>query len=217
MIQLAQLTKHMPELSIEQIIMSLSYFGIFLLMITNGVVSFPSSQVLYIITGYFIFTGDLTLSLVVLVGALGNTIGNIILYEVVRRKGIGYIETIAVKLYQIPKEKFERNLAKIQIAFSKRGLWFVFVGKLIPALKVFVPIPAGLAEMNRALYSTIIFVTSVIWTFPFIAIGYYFGKSSDMFGKYAIGLIIVALVVVSLLYRYLNSEEVVSEIEGVRK
>ncbi len=217
MIQLAQLTKHMPELSIEQIIMSLSYFGIFLLMITNGVVSFPSSQVLYIITGYFIFTGDLSLPLVVLVGALGNTIGNIILYEVVRRKGVGYIEIIAIKLYQIPKEKFERNLAKVQIAFSKKGAWFVFIGKLIPALKVFVPIPAGLAKMNRGVYSSIIFITSTIWTFPFIAIGYYFGKSSDLFGKYAIGLIIIALVVVSLLYRYLNSEEIVSEIEGVKR
>jgi len=217
MIQLAQLTKYMPEFSIEQIIMSLSYFGIFLLMITNGVVSFPSSQVLYIIAGYFIFTGDLSLPLVVLVGALGNTIGNIILYEAVRRKGVGYIETIAIKLYQIPKEKFERNLAKVQIAFSKRGAWFVFIGKLIPALKVFVPIPAGLAKMNRTLYATIIFVTSTIWTFPFIAIGYYFGKSSDLFGKYAIVLIIIALVVVSVLYRYMNSEGVVSEIEGVGK
>jgi len=206
----------MPDISIEQIIMSLSYFGIFLLMITNGVVSFPSSQMLYIIAGYFIFTGDLGLLPVILIGAIGNTVGNIILYELVRAKGVGYIEKIAIKLYQIPKETFERNLQKVQIAFSKKGALFVFIGKLIPALKVFVPIPAGLAKMNRTLYSIIIFIASIIWTFPFIAIGYYFGKSSDLFGKYAIVLILVALVVLAVFYRYMNSEKILREIEGVK-
>jgi membrane protein DedA with SNARE-associated domain len=206
-----------PDISIEQIITSLSYFGIFLLMISNGVVSFPSSQILYIITGYFIFTGDLGLLPVIIAGAVGNTIGNIVLYELVRAKGVGYIEKITTKLYQIPKEKFERNLAKVQIAFQKKGAWFVFIGKLIPALKVFIPIPAGLAKMNRALYSTTILIASTIWTLPFIAIGYYFGKSSDVFGKYAIALILVALVVLAVFYKYINSEKVVSEIEGVVK
>ena len=186
-------------------------------MISNGVVSFPSSQILYIITGYFIFTGDLGLLPVVIVGAIGNTIGNIVLYELVRAKGVRYVETIAVKLYQIPKEKFERNLSKVQVAFQKKGAWFVFVGKLVPALKVFVPIPAGLAKMNRALYSTTILIASTIWTLPFIAIGYYFGKSSDVFGKYAIALILVALVVLAIFYKYINSEKVVSEIEGIKK
>ncbi len=199
----------MPDISIEQIIISLSYFGIFLLMISNGAVSFPSSQILYIIAGYFVFTGDLSLLPVIIVGAVGNTIGNVILYELVRAKGAKYI----TKFRLFPEEIVQ----KVQIAFTKRGTWFVFIGKLIPALKVFVPIPAGLAKMNRGLYASIILVASAIWTLPFIAIGYYFGKSSDVFGKYAIVLIIIALVIMTVLYRYMNSEEVVSEIEGVKK
>ncbi len=199
----------MPDFSIEQIIISLSYFGIFILMISNGAVSFPSSQILYIIAGYFVFTGDLGLLPVVVAGAVGNTIGNIILYELVRAKGAEYI----TKFRLFPKEVVQ----KVQIAFTKRGAWFVFIGKLIPALKVFVPIPAGLAKMNRILYASIILISSIIWTFPFLAIGFYFGKSSDVFGKYAIILIIIALVVMTVLYRYMNSEEVVSEIEGVKK
>jgi len=199
----------MSELSIEQIIVSLSYFGIFLLMISNGAVSFPSSQILYIITGYFIFTENLLLIPVIVAGALGNTIGNIILYELVRIRGFHYI----TKFQLFPEE----IVRKVQVAFQKRGAWFVFIGKLIPALKVFVPIPAGLAKMNRALYTSIIFISSIIWTFPFIAIGYYFGKSSDVFGKYAIVLIIIALIVLTIFYKYINSEKIVREIEGVKK
>ncbi|HEY4477629.1 MAG TPA: DedA family protein [Candidatus Paceibacterota bacterium] len=195
----------MFDIPLESIIVSLGYLGIFLLMIANGFISFPSSQILYIIVGYFISIGTLALVAASLVGALGNTIGNIILYEFSRRKGISYITQY--KMFP------QREVKKVEIAFRKKGAWFLFVGKLLPAIKVFVPIPAGLGKMNRTLYAVIIFVSSYIWSLIFIAIGYYFGKSSNVFGSYAVILMIVALVVVALFYKYINSEEIAREIE----
>jgi membrane protein DedA with SNARE-associated domain len=189
----------------ETIITSFSYVGIFMLMISNGFIGFPSSQILYIIAGYFVFTGALNLPLVIIAGALGNTVGNIILYEIARRKGLHYLTK-----FQIFREK---EIKKIQVVFQKKGAWFLAVGKLIPALKVFIPIPAGLGKMNRALYVPIILVTSIIWTFPFLGIGYYFGKSSNVFGKYAVVMAIIAFVVAAVFYRFMNSEEVIQEIE----
>jgi membrane protein DedA with SNARE-associated domain len=195
-----------PDITIESTIASASYFGIFVLMIANGAVSFPSSQILYIVAGYFIAQGSLSLVGVALVGALGNTIGNVILYELVRKHGRTFIERI--KLFPT------RELAKVEHAFKQKGAWFLFVGKLLPAIKVFVPIPAGLGKMSRALFASLMFVASFIWSLAFISIGYFFGKSTDLFGRYAVILVIVALVVVLLFYRYLNSSEVVSEIEN---
>lgn len=189
----------------EAIITSFSYLGIFMLMISNGFIGFPSSQVLYIIAGYFVFTGGLNLPLVIIAGALGNTIGNIILYEVARRKGLHYLTK-----FQIFREN---EIKKVEVVFQKKGAWFLAVGKLIPALKVFIPIPAGLGKMNRALYVPIILATSIIWSFPFLGIGYYFGKSSNVFGKYAVVMAIIAFVVAALFYRFMNSEEVIKEIE----
>jgi len=206
----------MLELSVEQIIVALGYAGIFLMMVSNGIISFPSSQILYIVTGFFIFTGDLNLALVIIVGALGNTVGNIGLYEIARRKGEKYVEKFVVKFYRVPEKTFRKGLDKVRVAFQKRGAFFLFVGKLIPALKVFVPIPAGIAKMNRGLYAGIILITSAIWAVPFISIGYFFGKSSDVFGKYALILILIALIVSGIFYKYINSEEVISEIEGVK-
>lgn len=188
------------DISIEQVIVALGYFGIFAMMISNGVISFPSSQVLYIIAGYYIFTENLFLVFVIFVGAIGNTIGNIILYEITRSKGLEYI----TKFHIFPKEVIE----KVQAAFQKRGAWFVFVGKLVPALKVFVPIPAGITKMNRVLYATIIFISSAIWAIPFISIGYYFGKSSDVFGKYAIVLFVIAIIVAWYFYKFTEKQKV---------
>lgn len=195
----------MSQETIESIILFSGYAGIFFLMIANGVISFPSSQILYIIAGYFVFTGHLNLFLVVVAGALGNTIGNIILYELARSKGLSYL--LRWKIFP------ERELRKVQVAFNKKGVWFLFVGKLIPALKVFIPIPAGIARMNRPLYAAIILVSSSIWPFAFLAIGYYFGKSAHVFGAYAVVLAFIALIVATVFYKFMNSEEVISEIE----
>lgn len=194
-----------PDLTIESIITLAGYAGVFLLMIANGAVSFPSSQVLYIVVGYFIAQGNLMLIPVALAGALGNTVGNIILYELVRKHGRNFVARM--KLFPT------RELAKVEAAFQKKGAWFIFIGKLLPAIKVFVPIPAGLGKMHRGLFATLMFIASFIWSLGFISIGYFFGKSSDLFGKYALILVAVAAIVLFLFYRYLNSDEVVREIE----
>ena len=196
------------EITIETIIATLSYGGIFLLMIANGSVSFPSSQILYIIVGYFVAQGNLNFALAVLVGATGNTIGNGILYELVRKHGRAFIERI--KLFPV------HELAKVESAFRKKGAWFIFIGKLLPAIKVFIPIPAGLGKMHRGVFASIMFLASAIWATAFISIGYFFGKSSDLFGRYAFILVIIAVVVLFLFYRYINSEEVTKEVEGLK-
>lgn len=195
----------MPDITIETLIQGGSYFAIFLLMIANGAVSFPSSQVLYIIAGYFIAQGNLALVLVALAGAMGNTAGNIILYELARKHGRTFIARM--KIFPM------RELSKVELAFQKKGAWFILIGKLLPAIKVFVPIPAGLGKMHRGLFAILMFIASFIWALGFISIGYFFGKSSDIFGRYAIILIVVAAIVLILFYRYINSPAIVNEIE----
>lgn len=197
----------MSEATIEAIIAAASYGGIFLMMILNGTASFPSSQILYILVGYFIGRGDFALVPAVIAGALGNAIGNMILYEIARRKGVEYITRF--KLF--PREIIRRT----EIAFKKRGTWFVFVGKLLPAIKVFVPIPAGIGKMHRGLFAGIMVVGTAIWVLPFTAVGYFFGKSRDVFGAYAFVLLAIAIVVVALFFRYLKSSDVERELAAL--
>ena len=192
-------------MDIEAIIVGSSYIGIFRLMIANGFLSFPSSQILYIVVGYFISTGTLLLFPASLIGAVGNTIGNILLYEAIRRHGITY-----VKRFQIFREE---DIRKVEIVFRKKGLWFLFVGKLLPAIKVFIPIPAALGKVHRGKFAAIMFSSSWIWSLIFIAIGYSFGKGAVMWKSYGIILMVVAAIIIFLFYRMLNAKEVLLEIE----
>lgn len=188
----------------ETIIMSWSYAGIFLLMVANGFFSFPSSQVLYIIVGYFVGTGFLGVLPATFFGAMGNTIGNMLLYEAVRARGIAYL-----KRFNIYRES---DVQKIQLVFKKKGLWFLFIGKLLPAIKVFVPIPPALTKLDRRIFVAIMFSASWVWSFIFVAIGYMFGKGAGLWKSYGIILMIVAAIVVAVFYRYMNSESILREL-----
>jgi membrane protein DedA with SNARE-associated domain len=191
-------------MDIESIIVATSYLGIFGLMTLNGFASFPSSQILYIIVGYFVGTGALALIPAVLIGASGNALGNVLLYEAIRKHGLRYIERF--KIFR------QEDVKRVEIVFRNKGLWFLFVGKLLPAIKVFVPIPAAIGKVHRGAFASIMFAASVVWALGFITIGYIFGKSSDVFKSYGAILVVVALGVMYLFYRILNSPEVEKEL-----
>lgn len=191
-------------MDIEAIIVGFSYVGIFGLMIANGFLSFPSSQILYIVVGYFVGTGTLLLFPASIMGALGNTVGNILLYEAVRRHGIAYVKRL--QMFR------EEDLRKVEIVFRKKGLWFLFVGKLLPAIKVFIPIPAALGKVHRGKFAALMLCASWVWSLMFITIGYFFGKGATMWKSYGIALMIIAAVIVFLFYRMLNAKDVLDEI-----
>ena len=189
----------------ETIIIATSYVGIFILMISNGFFSFPSSQILYIVVGYFISTGTLFFIPASLIGAFGNTIGNILLYEVVRRHGVHYLTKF--KIFK------ESDVKKVEIFFKKKGLWFLFIGKLLPAIKVFIPIPAAMGKTHRGKFALLMLSASWLWSCVFIAIGYYFGKNTGVWKSYGTILAIVAVIIFFLFYRMLNSKEVLAELK----
>ena len=196
-------------MSLEAIVVSFSYLGVFALMVANGFFSFPSSQILYIIVGYFISTGSLLLIPVSLIGALGNTIGNILLYEAVREHGVYYLEKFHIFR--------PHDIAKVEVVFRKRGLWFLFVGKLLPALKVFIPIPAAIGKVHRGIFAVIMFFSSWLWSFIFIAIGFFFGKSTEVWRSYGIILMVIAVLIIFIFYRMINSKEVLMEIAKTKE
>lgn len=202
-------------MSIEEIILSLSYFGILLLMTSNGFWAFPSSQFLYLAAGYFAFTQDLNLGLIIFIGALGHTIGNYILYEISRKKGLKY--SIKFIKYMFAFSDPEKEVKKFQIAFKKKSILFLFIGKLANPSKIFIPIPAGISKMHRGIYLFITYITSAIWATVFTLIGFYFGKSYENFGYFGAGLLVLFLLIMMYFYKFMNSSEVLKELNENEK
>lgn len=157
---------------LHSLISSFSYVAIFLLMLTNGIGNLPSSQLLYIIAGYFVSTGSLLFIPTIIVGTLGNTIGNIITFQLVKK----YDKPFARKLLMLDENTFTKVHSALHETFSRRGMWWLFLGKLTPSVKAFIPIVAGLANTKTKLTSLIFLIASFIWAIAITTLGYYFGE-----------------------------------------
>lgn len=159
-------------MDIHSLIDSFSYIAIFFLMIANGALNFPSSQFLYVICGYFVSTGSLQFVPTVIAGALGNTIGNVIIFLLIKK----YEKPLARKILMMDEVNFNKVHTALHETFSKRGMWWIFIGKLIPSVKAFIPMVAGLAQTGNKLTSIIFLVASFIWATAITSLGYFFGE-----------------------------------------
>lgn len=167
-------------------------------MVTNGIVSLPSSQFIYVTAGFLVPSGKMEFLPIVIVGTIGNTIGNAILYEMSRRKGLGYITRW--RMFR------EEKILRLQTAFKRRGSMIIFIGKFLPGVKVVVPVVAGIASMNRKLYTVIILITSFLWALGLTYFGVYFGKNigNGRFGWYSAALILLAVVAIYVFHKYVQ-------------
>ena len=188
-------------MDLHSLIANFSYVAIFILMLTNGVVNFPSSQFLYVICGYFISTGSLLFIPTILVGALGNTLGNIITFLLVKK----YDKPFARKLLMLDQATFTKVHTALHTTFSRRGMWYIFFGKLIPSVKAFIPIVAGLANTKTSLTSFVFLIASFIWAVLVTSIGYFFGEHISFTSITTVSFLI-AVIVIYFVYKNFSKE-----------
>jgi membrane-associated protein len=160
-------------------------------MLTNGIANFPSSQLLYIIAGYFISTGNLFFIPTIIVGTLGNTIGNIITFKLIKK----YQHPLARKLLMLDEATFTKIHSALHSTFTHRGMWYIFLGKLTPSVKAFIPIVAGLADTKTKLTSFIFLIASFIWAAGITSIGYFFGENITFKSFTAVSLLVGGIII----------------------
>lgn len=188
-------------MDIHSLITSFSYTAIFILMITNGVTNLPSSQLLYLVCGYFVSTGNLLFIPTIMAGALGNTIGNIITFLLVKK----YEHSFARKLLMMDEKTFGKVHGALHVTFINKGMWYIFFGKLIPSVKAFIPIVAGLANTKTKITSFIFLIASLIWATGITSLGYFFGEQITL-KSFAIVSFIVGSVVIFIVYKKVSKK-----------
>lgn len=179
----------MFSLSYESLLSNGSLFVVLFLMVSNGLFSFPSSQILYITAGVFIAQGTLPFFPVVLLGTIGNAVGNFFLFLLTKKHG----DTVARKFVPLSKEMYDALIE----TYKDKSAWWIAIGKLTPSLKVITPILAGISRTDNTLTFFIFLVTSFVWSLLFTSIGMFFGKSFS-FGTY--GIIIGGIGIAVMLY-----------------
>lgn len=151
----------------------LDYFYVTLLMaVESSVIPFPS-EVVVPPAGYMAAEGNMNIVLVILFATLGSLIGAavnyVVSYYVGRPIVYKFAESKLGHLCLLNKEKIQRAEAY----FEKHGVVATLIGRLVPAIRQLISIPAGLAKMNFfkfALYTT---VGAGLWNVVLALLGYY--------------------------------------------
>lgn len=155
-----------------KIISDAGYFGIASLMaIESACVPVPS-EIIMPFAGFLTVSGELSFLLVVFWGAFGNLIGSIIAYYVGLYGGRPFIEKYG-KYVLLGKEELDKS----QKFFVKHGSASAFFSRLLPIVRTFISLPAGIARMPFLKFCAYTFVGSFIWSGLLAYIGVFLGEN----------------------------------------
>jgi membrane protein DedA with SNARE-associated domain len=153
------------------VISSVGYAGILLLMaIESACIPLPS-EVIMPFSGYLVYTGRFDLFWVATVGALGCNLGSLIAYEIGYYGGRPLVERYGSYLLLSQQE-----LALADRFFLRYGNITVFVSRLLPVIRTFIALPAGIARMPRWRFHAYTFLGSWPWCLGLAWIGMKLGE-----------------------------------------
>ncbi|MFG5140587.1 DedA family protein [Campylobacter lari] len=181
------------------------YWGIiFLMFIESSFFPFPS-EVVMIPAGYLAHQNELNFWLCLLCGTFGALLGALLNYYLCYFLGHNVVLKIC-KYFGVNETKF----AQFEAFFNKHGEISTFSGRLIPGLRQYISLPAGLARMNLKKF---IFYTSLgagIWCLILLILGYILGKNEDLLKEYLHFVIIACIIFISMLltiYIYIQKKK----------
>jgi membrane protein DedA with SNARE-associated domain len=197
----ASITGPLVDLA-TNIIGDLGLAGIFVLMLLDSACIPTSSEAIMLFAGFEVSDGRFTLFAIVAAGVLGNLVGSWIAY------GIGYygrvelLERHGKWLHITPK-----HLAWADRWFERYGDVTVFFSRMLPVIRTFISLPAGVARMPFWRFTLLSFAGIVPWVLGFAIAGRSVGSDWDNlqeklhYADYAIVAGIVAGIVYLLLRR----------------
>ncbi len=168
------------------------YFGIFAAMfLESSFFPFPS-EVIMIPAGYLAYQGEMSLWAAILFGILGSLSGALFNYWLAKRFGRPFL--LRYGRYFFLKEE---NLDKLERFFQKHGEISTFNGRLIPGVRQYISLPAGLSRMHIGRFALYTALGAGIWVTVLALLGYFLGANQDQVAKYLHNATIVALLVVA--------------------
>jgi membrane protein DedA with SNARE-associated domain len=146
--------------------------------------------------------GELNIYLVILFGTLGALIGSLFNYFLALFIGRKIIYSLADTRIANLMHIYPSSIEKAEDYFRKRGSISIFIGRLVPAVRHLISIPAGLSRMK--LFDFVLYTTlgAMIWNIILAALGYFLYSQKEMLEKYYKELSITFLILGVLLVAY---------------
>lgn len=182
---------------IISVISTLGYPGIVLLMgIESACIPLPS-EIIMPFSGYLVYVGRFKLLWVAVAGALGCNLGSIVAYYAGALGGRPLAEKYG--RYVLVSR---HDLALADRWFARYGEWTVFFSRLLPVVRTFIALPAGIARMNFWRFNLYTFLGSLPWCWTLAYAGVKLGERWPLLRQYfhKFDVVLVILIVIGAVW-----------------
>ncbi|MEA5520321.1 DedA family protein [Limnoraphis robusta] len=179
---------------ITQGIASWGYMGILLLMFLENIFPPIPSEVIMPLAGFTIAQGQFNFLGVILSGVMGSILGALPWYYFGKNWGEKKLKEWIEKRGQwltLSTEDLERS----QQWFRHYGNWVVLLGRVIPGIRTYISIPAGLEKMP--IFSFLVYSTlgTIIWISFLTVVGYWLGDNYILVEEFMAPISIIVFVI----------------------
>jgi membrane protein DedA with SNARE-associated domain len=199
--ELAAITDKLVTFAVN-VVGDLGLAGVFVLMLLESACIPVPSEATMLFAGFNVDTGHYSLFAAVAFGVIGNLVGSWIAYGVGYYGRIEWLEKHGRKIHVKPE-----HLAWADNWFQRYGDATVFFTRMLPIIRTFISLPAGVARMPFWRFTGLTLLGCIPWVFALTFIGKQAGskwtswKNSLHYVDYAV----VALVVIGIVWLFIRA------------
>lgn len=178
------------------IISRFGYIGVFILSALESAAIPIPSEVVVSFSGFLVSSGRFSFWPIVFTATFANLVGSIILFFI-GKSGLRWILENYGKYVLIHKKDLETG----DKWFQKHGLKAVFFGRLLPIVRTFISLPAGIAGIKFYKFVVFTFLGALPWNFALALAGLKAGENWNIlltyfrkFDIFIIGLLVILIV-----------------------
>jgi membrane protein DedA with SNARE-associated domain len=193
---LASITDPIVNFAVD-VVGELGLVGIFVLMVLESACIPIPSEATMLFAGFNVAEGHYTLLAATLVASVANLIGSWIAYGVGRAGRVDLIERHGRKVGISPK-----HLEWADRWFARHGDATVFFTRLLPIVRTFISLPAGVAKMSFWRFSVLTLIGCIPWMLMLTFIGLQVGERWRDWQQYLhyVDYVVAGLIVLGVLY-----------------
>ena len=177
--------------AIISLIQSSGYIGVFVLMVLESANIPIPSEIVMPFSGFLAARGFFGLWTVIAVGALGNLVGSVISYWFAE-----YIVKYRSRFVFLRLLISDNFLERANHFFNKYGSVSVFLSRVLPVVRTFISLSAGIGKMKFSRFVWLTLAGSLIWSAFLAYLGKLLGDNWTILEKYFRQLDVLVLVII---------------------
>ncbi|MHB1683750.1 MAG: DedA family protein [Bacilli bacterium] len=195
---------HGLALSLEHAIRHYGIAAVFFAMLLESACIPLPSELIMTFAGFEAYQGNIGFTAAVFAGVIGNIVGSALAYYVGSRGGRPLLRRYGK--YILFSEK---HFTAAERWFARYGAWAVLIARVLPAIRTFISLPAGIANMKRGKFLLYTTIGTIPWVYVLTLLGFQLGRHWESINAHstAFTYIFAALLLAALVWFWTRNRQ----------